>query len=167
MQVGTEQDYTFAGASYYAWYELLPAAAITINMTITPGDQMNAAIVMNNANTNQWNITITDLTTDQQFQTPVTYTSSQLSAEWIIERPEVAHRISTLANFGQVTYTNCAATLSSTTGTISNFPNAELVMYQSLNNGFGLNQLTSISELSPDGSSFTATYDGSQQTQTN
>jgi hypothetical protein len=159
MQIGTEQDYTFAGASYYAWYELLPASSTPVNMTITPGDQMNASIVLDNSTTNQWSITITDLTTGQQFQTSITYMSSQLSAEWIVERPEVAHRLSTLADFGTVTFTNCAATLGSITGTINDFPNAQLVMYQSLINGAGLNQLVSISDLSSDGSSFAASYE--------
>ena len=50
---------------------------------------MQASITLVNATFNQWAINITDTTADQSFQTTVNYTSSQLSAEWIVERPSV------------------------------------------------------------------------------
>ncbi len=36
IQTGTEQDVTGGKASYSAWYELIPAPSLTINMTVSP-----------------------------------------------------------------------------------------------------------------------------------
>jgi len=109
---------------------------------------------------NQWNISITDTTTSQSYQATVNYFSSQLSAEWIIERPEVGRTLtmSQLANFGTVNLTNCTTTINGATGGISNFPAAEVVMYSSTTSGSAGNPLTSVSDLGSDGASFAVSY---------
>lgn len=119
---------------------------------------MQAAITLVNATFNQWAINITDTTADQSFQTTVNYTSSQLSAEWIVERPSVNGVTQDLANFGNVTFTNCSATIGSVTGEINIFPLSETVMYSSTTPRRPSVQLTDVSDLTPDGAEFTVTY---------
>ena len=105
-------------------------------------------------------INLTDTTNGQSFQNPFFYNSSQLSAEWIVERPTVNGAISTLANFGTITFSNCTATVNSTTGGIGSFPVNEVVMYSSTSNQNNV-QLTNVSALNPDGNSFIVNYLGS------
>jgi hypothetical protein len=157
IQTGTEQDSIGGQGDYSAWYELLPAFAITIDtMTIAPGDQMNASIQLVNSATDTWSISIEDLTTSQFFQDDFIYASSQLSAEWIVERPLAGRRLSTLANIGTVMFTNCQTTVGSQSGNISSFPALESIMYQTVDqNADGVNQLAAVSDLTDGGASFT------------
>jgi hypothetical protein len=162
IQCGTEQDSIFGQGQYYAWYELLPAPSVTIsNITVSPGDQIQASIQLVNATFNQWTISINDTTTGESFQNTVNYTSSQLSAEWIIERPSVNHVISQLADFGNVTFTNCTASIGSVTGGINSFPWEELVMYSSITPNSSSVQLADVSDLTSNGTGFTVTYKAS------
>ena len=39
-QIGTEGNCTGNGTQYYAWYELVPAAPVQVNVTIHPGDHI-------------------------------------------------------------------------------------------------------------------------------
>ena len=158
IQVGTEQDCIGGQAFYAVWYELLPNSAITVNLNISPGDQINASIILSNSNLNQWLISISDLITGQQFQKYAYYASSRLSAEWIVERPVVGNRIASLADFGNITITNCQTTINSEMGAINSFPNVEILMYQSVVRGIGVTQLAAVSDLSSDGLSFDVTY---------
>jgi hypothetical protein len=157
IQTGTEQDSIGGQGDYTTWYELLPAFAVTIDtMVISPGDQMNASIQLVDAVTDTWSISIEDLTTSQAFQDDFTYASSQLSAEWIVERPLAGRRLSTLANIDTVTFTNCQATVGSQSGNISSFPALESIMYQTVDqNADGVNQLAAVSDLADGGTSFT------------
>lgn len=158
IQCGTEQDFINGQAQYSAWYELLPRNSVTIHtINVSPGDIMQASIQLSNATLNQWVLNLTDTTNGQTFQNTFTYASSQLSAEWIVERPSVNNVISRLANFGTTTFSNCTATVGSITGGIGSFPENELVMYSSTS---PLNsvQLTNVSALNSDGTSFTVNY---------
>jgi len=159
IQCGTEQDSRFGNALYYAWYELLPNPATTIPfMFISPGDQIQASIQLANVTTSQWVINLTDTTTTRSFQTTVTYNSSQLTAEWIVERPTVNHAISQLTDFGNVTFTGCNATVGSASGDIGSFPWEATDMYSSATSGGSSVQLADVSDLSPDGSGFTVNW---------
>ena len=162
IQCGTEQDSIHGQPSYSAWYELLPSSTTTIAMTISPGDQMQAWIQFQNATANLWTINVTDTTTAKTFQINVTYASSRLSAEWIVERPSITTRggsqLTSLANFGNATFTDCAASVGSIAGSINSFPVEELVMYAA--SGNTTIQLTDVSDLTPDGTTFTVTYLG-------
>jgi len=156
IQVGTEQDSIGGQPDYSAWYELLPQFAITIHtITISPGDQMNASIQLANSFTGAWSIYLKDLTTNQTFQNYFIYPASQLSAEWVVERPLVPPRLTVLANIGSVTFTNCSALVGTQSSSISTFPTVQSIMYDSVKNATGITQLTAVSDLSPDGSSFT------------
>ena len=89
IQTGTEQDVSSSGgASYYAWYELVPAPEFQItSMSVSPGDRMSASIAEVVGNSNLWTITLKDLTNGQSFTTTVPYSSTHATAEWIEETP--------------------------------------------------------------------------------
>jgi hypothetical protein len=158
IQCGVEQDSVGGQLQYGAWYELLPRNSVPIRMfVVSPGDVIQASIQLSNAALNRWTINLTDNTSGQSFQNTFTYSSSQLSAEWIIERPTVNNVISSLANFGSVTFSGCTATLNATIGGIGSFPSNEVVMYSSTSASSGV-PLTDVSTLSGDGSGFTVSY---------
>ncbi|MCL4399394.1 G1 family endopeptidase [Candidatus Parvarchaeota archaeon] len=164
IQTGTSSDYS-NGASYYAWYELLPASETQItNLIIRPGDNISASIkeIKSFGSVQEWNITIKDVTSKETFSKLVNYSSSMLSAEWIEERPAfctaVMCRLTTLSDFGTayygMDYTNVPftnyATINSTSGYIGDFNNQDIVMVN--NNGA---VIASPSSLNTNGSSFT------------
>ena len=162
IQTGTESDYNGGGAaSYSAWWELLPAAEATItNMTVGPGDMMQAHIFIVPGTSALWNIYLNDTTKEESFHNQVTYSSSMLSAEWIEERPTVNGHLSTLADFGTayfgqdftgITGTGYA-TINGSTGPITSFS------YESITMVTYSSTLAQPSALSSDGSSFTVTY---------
>ena len=159
IQCGTEADYFGGQAVYSAWYELLPRTSITIqSITVLPGDQMFASIQLSNAQINQWIINVTDVSSRQSFQSTFTYLSSQLSAEWIVERPNVNRVLSPLANFGSEVFTNCTTIIGSVTGGISSFPANQVVMYSSTSPLSPQVQMTDVSALNAAGDAFTVNY---------
>ncbi len=119
---------------------------------------MQTSIQLLNASTSEWSINVTDVTSGQSFQRNVTYVSSQLSAEWIVERPTVNRVLSSLANFGNVTFTECTTTIGSTTGALGAFPSNEVVMFSSASGGGGSFALTDVSGLDADGGGFTVSF---------
>jgi len=143
-------------SAYSAWYELLPYDSVAIDsLSVSPGDVITASISLLNQDTNTWSIEINDTTSGQSFKKNVIYTSSMLSAEWIVERPTVNNRITTLANFGQITFTDCKATIDGKAGTINNFPSNRFTMQNRQNI-----ELVTVSALSSGGSSFKVNYLG-------
>jgi hypothetical protein len=93
------------GGQYYAWYELLPASETPIsnctgdpNCTVTPGDHMTVDI--SNVSGNTWSISMTD-SGKWSWSKDVTYSSSESSAEWILEAPTLVAQ-TLLANVGTV-----------------------------------------------------------------
>jgi Peptidase A4 family len=164
IQAGTEQHCENGRISYFAWYELLPASITTegINLDIQPGDRVTTSITLVNEEKGSWLITIVDETEGRFFQITVDYPqSTRKTAEWIVERPTVNGKISTLADFNQVTLTDCTTTINGVTGSIQNFTFTKAVMVGSLDN-----DLVQTSTLGSDGSSFTVTYLKPNQTTT-
>jgi len=156
IQAGTEQDSTNGRGIYSAWYELLPNSAVPIDsLSVSPGDNITASISLLDLTTNMWSIEIHDVTKVQSFQKSVTYVSSMLSADWIVERPTVNNRVRTLADFGEITFVGCATTISGKVGTVSSFPSIQVAMYDRQNT-----ELVSVSALVSTGSSFTVNYLG-------
>jgi hypothetical protein len=159
IQCGTEQDSIGGQIVYGAWYELLPRSAVTIrSFVVSPGDQMHATIQLVDVTLNEWLLNITDVTSGSTFQNNFTYASTQLSAEWIVERPTVNGVIGTLANFGNVTFTECKASFGSDSGVIGSFTKGAVVMYSSISPGVNGVQLTNVSDIGAYGASFTVTY---------
>jgi hypothetical protein len=153
IQTGTEQEYFNGKPVYYAWYELLPDYLVKIpRIHVEPGDKMTASISLVNETEDTWSIMISDVTRGTHFEKTVVYNSSRLSAEWIVERPKVNGTVSTLADFGTATFTDCKATIDGVTGVIGNFSYARLVMHDEDT------PLVSVSPLTSDESSFTVNY---------
>ena len=159
IQCGTEQDSINGQTEFFAWYELLPRTSIVIRgITPSAGDQMTASIQLVDPTLSEWTINVTDVTNGQTFQIPVIYSSSQLSAEWIMERPTVNNVLSSLANFGSATFTNCQTTIGSITGGINSFASTQVIMFSSMTPGSGASPLTEVSSVSNNGSEFTVNY---------
>ena len=154
IQVGTEQDVFDGKGDYYAWYELLPNFAVRIDtIPVSPGDIIVASLRLVDSNASRWNIQMSDLTTGQSFGTTVTYNSTGFSGEWILERPTVNNRLTTLADFGNVTFTGCYLDANSNSGPMKAFYFSRIEMTNSANV-----PLTSISSLVDGGSGFTVSY---------
>jgi hypothetical protein len=78
IQTGTTQQTVGGVASYFAWVELLPGAAMPIGSApVSPGDAMQAAVV--ETATNVWTISIQDTTASWIFSSPFSYTTPGLS----------------------------------------------------------------------------------------
>jgi hypothetical protein len=155
IQVGSEQDSFRDHEEYSVWYELLPDNAITIeSINVSPGDTIYASISLVNPAMDEWLIYIADSNGNQVFQKTVIYHASQLSAEWILERPEINGRVTSMANLTMVTFNDCQATISGKTNMLGSYPSFQLTMYESLNSTQGINQLTYISDILNGGYSF-------------
>jgi hypothetical protein len=154
IQTGTEHDSINGQTVYSVWYEMLPDDSININtINVSLGDVISASIRLVDSGTNEWSIQISDVTNGQGFNQNFFYNSTRLSAEWIVERPTVNNRISSLADFGSITFSGMSVAVNQNDGAISNFPYSQVVM----NNQQSV-QLTSVSSISANGSSFKVTY---------
>jgi hypothetical protein len=154
IQAGTEHDSVNGQEYYSAWYELLPDEAVRItDMRLSAGDLIIASINLINSDMNQWAIRIYDVTKGEGFYQTFVYNSSSLSAEWIVERPSVNDEISLLSNFGTLTFRDSYMKIGGNVGNIGSFPYSQVIMTNDLSL-----QLTSVSSLSADGSSFNVTF---------
>jgi autonomous glycyl radical cofactor GrcA len=139
---------------YHVWYEMLPDYAIRIeNFTLTPGDIVSASITLIDPETNQWNLQITDLTNEKTFDQNFVYNSTRSSGEWIVERAMVNGQITTLSDFGSITFNNCQIDINNDRGVIGNFTHSRVHM---TNHQF--TTLASTSTLNGDGEGFTVRY---------
>jgi len=86
IQAGTEQDVGADGkASYYAWYELIPAPSLKTPLAVAPGNIVSVTIAQGLPEV--WKITIKNVSSGQSWSTTVPYPSTYGSAEWIEETP--------------------------------------------------------------------------------
>jgi hypothetical protein len=125
IQAGTEQDVASNGsASYDAWFEVIPGPELIItNVTVRPGDHMHADITETIPNSNVWNVTLKDVTTNQTFAQTVPYSSTHATAEWIEETPLL---IGANAGFAALpNLTNPAFNLAKTNGANANLVTSE------------------------------------------
>jgi hypothetical protein len=112
-QTGTSADCSASGkATYYAWYELVPATSVTLKLKIFPGDVITSTVFIKG----------TDVLVQVKNRTRHTFFTKHLqmaspdltSAEWIAEAPSECTvagfcRTVPLTNFGSVTFTKIAA----------------------------------------------------------
>ena len=116
-QAGTQADCTSSGqASYFAWYELVPAAPVRLGLTITPGDHITTRVGVNGTSVT---INLSDATSGQSVTKTLSMSNPDTSsAEWIAEAPSTCGQSATncsplpLANFGSVNFTGATATTS-------------------------------------------------------
>jgi hypothetical protein len=114
IQLGTQQDVEKNGTTdYYPWYEVLPASETPISETVKPGDQMTASLTCTanctSGATQTWALYMQDITQGWTFSINLSYASSLLSADYIIEATESDGSISALADYGVVTLTSTTA----------------------------------------------------------
>ncbi|SIS53394.1 G1 family glutamic endopeptidase [Alicyclobacillus sendaiensis] len=105
IQIGTEQNDIGGKPQDFAWWEIRPVHPTEVIipwMHIAPGDAMYARI--ERLKGTRWALTLDDLTQGEQFTLTQTYTGPGASAEWIQEAPEIHGRVSTLADYGTVTF---------------------------------------------------------------
>ena len=119
-QVGTVALMLSGGqTSYYAWYEMYPAALQIIypsSLKIQAGNSVTASVQYSSSGT--FVLSLTDNTTQHTFSISETNASAfRSSAEWIVEPPS-GGGAEPLPNFGSVTFTGASATLGATTGPI-------------------------------------------------
>ncbi|MDX6491555.1 MAG: hypothetical protein QOD43_1800 [Gaiellaceae bacterium] len=165
-QVGTDTDCTVAGqASYSVWYELVPAAPVTIKLAIRPGDSMVASVAVLGKSVT---VKIINYTLKKSFTKKLTMKSPDVSsAEWIAEAPSTCTRSGMcvplpLANFGTVTFVSASATAAGHTGSISDPAWTATAIELGPSGGVGQNPLGGAPQtagatpgaLSPTGSSF-------------
>jgi hypothetical protein len=155
IQAGTEHD-SINGQEYYGvWYEMLPQTATAVNMTISPGDAVIASIDIIDQAQGEWAIRIIDVTNGQKFiqSCCLIYNSSMQTGEWVVERPKVGNQLSSLADFGSITFTDAYAKVSNSVGAIGSFPISKFIMHNTQ-----YVALTTVSSISANGSSFTVDY---------
>jgi len=119
IQAGTEQDYSNGflgiggGASYYAWWEILPQVQQPISNPVYPGDAMLVSIFpvpgtsVSANNTSYWQIELTNLTRKWTFITKRNFTGPLDTADWIEEDPSTClttNCLTPFANYGQVVF---------------------------------------------------------------
>jgi hypothetical protein len=163
-QVGTEVDCSAGGnGTHFAWYELVPAGPVKLDVAISPGDKIYARVAVAGSNVT---VSLTDHTTGAtSTQTLQMNNPDASSAEWIAEAPSAcqggdASDVSnctpvSLADFGTVTFTGAAATANGATDTISS-PNWDAQAVQ-----LSGSSSAAPSSLSSDGSSFSVTSQAS------
>lgn len=158
LQSGTEDVVNSNGqVTFSPFYELLPANAQEIPVTVNGGDSITVSIT--ETSTNQWQIAFKDNTSGQTYTTHVSYTSSFSSAEWIEEVPSEGRRILALDNFGSVAFSNGSATEGGSQVTIAESNAQALVMVNRRNQ-----PLATPSDLGSDGASFTVTRSDASST---
>lgn len=164
IQTGTASESSGGVQYYYAWWETLPNAETRITgFQVSPGDVINAFVFLTDTS-NQWNITLNDLTQNEHFSIIVSYASSQTSAEWIEERPSIAGSLTTLANFGTADYGHQYTYVSNTNFATVNGVTAAIgsLNYQAVTMvSPSLKVLATSTSLTDGGSSFTVIYGGS------
>ena len=169
-QVGTEANCSASGvATYSVWYELVPAAPVTIKLPIKAGDSIAASVAVSGRNVT---VRITNVTQKKKtFAKTLTMSSvapDVSSAEWVAEAPSSCSsfrcRVLPLADFDNVTFVVAKATANGHTGTIADpLWNASAISLASeVGQGrFGMvaSPASALpSPLSSDGSQFAVTY---------
>ncbi len=84
-QVGTEADCVGGRHAYSAWYEIVPAAPVTLKMTIRPGDTISAAVTVEGRSVKLYLANLTRGTSFSKSMQPDRVDVT--SAEWIVEAP--------------------------------------------------------------------------------
>jgi Peptidase A4 family len=121
-QVGTSADTTNGQPTYYAWYELVPAAEQKLDLAIHPGDHMTGSVTVNGSNVT---VSLSNKSTGQSVTKNLTMNNPDTSsAEWIAEAPSAQSQSGDLqtlplANFGKVTFTDTSATAGGHTGSLN------------------------------------------------
>ncbi|HSZ35922.1 MAG TPA: G1 family glutamic endopeptidase [Acidimicrobiales bacterium] len=124
-QLGTDSDCTKANSpSYYAWYEMYPAASVSISTTqypVKPGDTLTASVSRSGTS---YTLALTS-SEGWKFSTTQTGSDANSSAEWIAEAPDTCVLIfcsnAKLTDFGSVNFTSSEAATGGALQPVSTF----------------------------------------------
>ncbi|MGC8624959.1 MAG: G1 family glutamic endopeptidase, partial [Phycisphaerae bacterium] len=167
-QTGIEAQISGNTATYYAWYEMYPAAETPISsITVRPGDNISASVNYDTS-TGNFTLAIDDLTSRGSYSKSVSGSGeARTSAEWIAEAPTIQNRngtdsLTTLADFGSVAFSSASVSVANSGGTvttgsinaISSLASVDSIQMQT--SGGKLEAIPS--RLGSGGSAFTVTY---------
>jgi Peptidase A4 family len=120
-QIGTEADCDSNGQPQLsAWYEMVPAASVTVSLRINAGDLMEGVVTVTG---HRATLILRDLTRRRLFQ--ISLSAAQIdvtSAEWIVEAPSDCSSTCVtlpLANFSSTTFVGARAEAGGHWGAIS------------------------------------------------
>jgi hypothetical protein len=122
-QTGTEADCSSTGASYFAWYELVPAGSVKLGLKVNPGNKISASVTVTGSHVSILMRNLSQGTTVSKTLAMADPDTS--SAEWIAEAPSVCgdsySRCSeqSLTNFGTVTFSSASTESGGHTGSIT------------------------------------------------
>lgn len=153
IQSGTQNIISSNGqVTTTAFYELLPIVPQSISsVSVKTGDSITVTITQQSAG--QWLINFNNNSTNQNYQTTITYNSSLSSAEWIEEAPSNGRSILPLDTFGTVSFTSGSATQNGGNQQSLSGNQAQAI---TMTNRQG-QALATVSPLGSDGASFTIT----------
>jgi hypothetical protein len=122
-QTGTSADCSSAGkATYYAWYELVPATSVTLKLKVAAGDKITSTVLIKGTDVL---VQVKNRTRHTAFTKHLKMASPDLtSAEWIAEAPSECTatgfcRTVPLTNFGSITFSKVAALGNGQGGTLT------------------------------------------------
>jgi hypothetical protein len=122
-QVGTSADCDQQGRpSYYIWYELVPAAPVTVKVEIAPGDTIVSVVKVTGSDVV---VQVIDRTRGTRFTRHLPMSAPDLtSAEWVVEAPTQCDDVGVcnqlaLPRFGSLAFTRTYATGNAAGGTIT------------------------------------------------
>jgi autotransporter-associated beta strand protein len=115
-QCGVSADVSTNGSTTYnAWYEFAPAGEVVVPLTVHAGDTITAEVTYEGISSGRFNyqFDLRDQTTGASYDMIKSTSSNDArsSAEWIAEAPSLGSSVTTLANFGNVTFSNDLAAL--------------------------------------------------------
>jgi hypothetical protein len=150
IQAGTQDVASGGGqAEFQTWLEMLPQASQQVPVAVLPGDSVTVSIDEQSAGSGNWQISITNNTSGQKYQTSVQYTSSESSVEWVMEAPSGANGILPLDNFSSVSFTAASTMQNGQTEDISQTGAQPITMLNANNQALAVP-----SAIGSDGSSF-------------
>jgi uncharacterized repeat protein (TIGR02543 family) len=166
-QDGTEADCVGTTPVYDAWYEMFGDSNVDSgyevelspsSYPVAPGNVMRGSVSYASGT---WTLAIADTTAGWSYSIPIATPSpppAQLSAEWIMETPEVCNPtcgLEPLSDFGSVTFSNASVTSNGTVGTIAANPFSARATVN------GSDLLMIPGQLNDNGTSFAITWDAS------
>lgn len=168
-QIGTEQDWSNGRASYYAWFEMYPSMGYELNPSAFPvaaGDVMAATVTCTNFSKGTFTLSLSDTRrgelkwsfspTNYSQATQTLKSAEETSAEWVMEAPSSYSGVLPLADFSNINFTTCSATIGGQLCAITTLPYDQITM--ETNSGV----IKAIpSTVVPPASSFSVTYESS------
>ena len=165
-QTGTLANCSSGSPRYSAWYELYPAAPVTLKLAVKPGDLLSATVSVNQKTVL---IRLKNVTTGRLINKKLRMSRPDTgSAEWVAEAPSGCDsagncRILPLANFGTVAFSHSTANVRGHRGRISDpvWSATTIELHGDLNDPTSPSQAGANAipgAIGPDGGSFAVTW---------